>query len=98
MKEMTAAQLKQMMQSGKRVHVIDVREDEEVIFGMIPSAIHIKMGDIPKRLNELDKNETYMIICRSGVRSEHVCRYLEAHGYDVCNIVDGMLGWDGELV
>lgn len=98
MKEMTAAQLKQMMQSGKRVHVIDVREDGEVIFGMIPSAIHIKMGDIPERLNELDKNETYMIICRSGVRSEHVCRYLEAHGYDVCNIVDGMLGWDGELV
>ncbi|KHF29262.1 hypothetical protein LR68_02050 [Anoxybacillus sp. BCO1] len=49
-------------------------------------------------MNELDKNETYMIICRSGVRSEHVCTYLEAHGYNVCNIVDGMLGWDGEVV
>lgn len=98
MKEMTAAQLKQMIEAGERIQVIDVREDEEAAFGMIPSAIHIKMGDIPHRMNELDKNETYMIICRSGVRSEHVCTYLEAHGYNVCNIVDGMLGWDGELV
>ncbi len=98
MKEMTAVQLKQMIQAGEHVHVIDVREDEEVAFGTIPSAIHIKMGDIPERMNELDKNETYIIICRSGVRSEHVCRYLEAHGYDVCNVIDGMLGWDGELV
>lgn len=97
MKEITAAQLKQMIQTGEPVHVIDVREDEEVAFGMIPSATHIKMGDIPERMNELDKNETYIIICRSGVRSEHVCRYLEAHGYDVCNVIDGLLGWDGEL-
>lgn len=98
MKEMTAAQLKQIMQTGERVHIIDVREDEEVAFGMIPSAIHIKMGDIPERMSELDKQKTYVIICRSGVRSEHVCRYLEAHGYDVCNVIDGMLGWNGELV
>ncbi|KHF29263.1 Rhodanese-like domain protein [Anoxybacillus sp. BCO1] len=44
MKEMTATQLKQMIEAGERIQVIDVREDEEVAFGMIPSAIHIKMG------------------------------------------------------
>ncbi len=48
MKEITAAQLKQMIQTGERVHVIDVREDEEVAFGMIPSATHIKWGIFQK--------------------------------------------------
>ncbi|GMB09853.1 rhodanese-like domain-containing protein [Thermolongibacillus altinsuensis] len=98
MKEITAAELKERLERGEKLNIIDVREDEEVAFGMIPGAKHIKMGDIPNRLNEFNKEETYIFICRAGVRSEHVCRYLEEQGYDVCNVIDGMLAWDGELV
>jgi rhodanese-related sulfurtransferase len=96
-KEITAEELKQKLERGEKLNLVDVREDEEVAFGMIPGAKHIKMGDIPNRLDEFNKDEEYIFICRSGVRSENVCRYLQEMGYKVRNMVGGMLAWDGEV-
>jgi rhodanese-related sulfurtransferase len=96
-KEITAEELKKKLESGEKLNLIDVREDEEVALGMIPGAKHIKMGDIPSRLDEFDKDEEYIFICRSGNRSGHVCLYLQNMGYKVRNMVGGMLAWDGEV-
>ncbi|KXG08830.1 putative adenylyltransferase/sulfurtransferase MoeZ [Anoxybacillus sp. P3H1B] len=97
MKEITAEELKQRLEKGEKLNLIDVREDEEVAYGMIPGAKHIKMGEIPHRLEEFNKEEEYIFICRSGVRSENVCHYLQELGYSVCNMVGGMLAWEGEV-
>ncbi|QPA33259.1 rhodanese-like domain-containing protein [Thermaerobacillus caldiproteolyticus] len=97
-KEITAEELKEKLECGEKLNLVDVREDEEVAFGMIPGAKHIKMGDIPHRLDEFNKDEEYIFICRSGARSENVCRYLQDMGYKVRNMVGGMLAWDGETV
>ncbi|KWX87436.1 sulfurtransferase, partial [Paenibacillus riograndensis] len=45
--QITAQELRQRLESGEDLVLIDVREDEEVAFGMIPGAKHIPMGEIP---------------------------------------------------
>lgn len=59
MKEITAKELEQKMNDGENVKIIDVREDEEVAFGKIPSARHIPLGQIPDRHTELNKDKHY---------------------------------------
>ncbi|MDN5756850.1 MAG: rhodanese-like domain-containing protein, partial [Micrococcaceae bacterium] len=49
--------------------VLDVREDYEWAEGHAAGAVHIPMGDIPQRLEELDPDEDTYVICRTGGRS-----------------------------
>ncbi|GIP41906.1 rhodanese-like domain-containing protein [Paenibacillus sp. J45TS6] len=92
--EITPAELKARLQSGEAIQMIDVREDEEVTAGMIPGAKHIPLGQIPDRLDEIEKTQETILICRSGYRSERACEYLTELGYPSCvNLVGGMLAW-----
>ena len=93
----TTEELKQKLEAGEKLQLIDVREDEEVVAGMIPGAKHIKMMDIPARLNDLDRETEYIFVCRSGSRSANVCYYLQDQGFKVRNMVGGMLEWRGEV-
>ena len=97
MKEITTAELQQKLENGETLHMIDVREDDEVAAGMIPGAIHIPLGEIPERLEELDQSTPYVFVCRSGARSGRVTEFLEAQGYDATNMVGGMLEWQGDV-
>jgi rhodanese-related sulfurtransferase len=96
LKEISPSEVKQLLKEGKKVSLIDVREDEEVAEGKIPEAVHIKMGEIPERLNEIDKNEEHIIICRSGRRSENVAYFLQDQGFNVKNMTGGMLSFNQE--
>ncbi|HAM80657.1 rhodanese-like domain-containing protein [Ornithinibacillus bavariensis] len=97
MKEITAKELEQKLTAGEKLTIIDVREDDEVATGKIPGAKHIPLGQIPERLGELDKNEHYYMVCRSGGRSSNACEFLIQNGYNVTNMVGGMLAWEGEM-
>ncbi|MDZ5472586.1 rhodanese-like domain-containing protein [Bacillus sp. 31A1R] len=92
----TTEELQEKLKKGENLELVDVREDEEVEFGMIPGAKHIKMGEIPANLDYFDKDKEYIFICRSGRRSENVCYYLQDQGYKVRNMLGGMLDWSGE--
>ncbi|MDM5315489.1 rhodanese-like domain-containing protein [Fictibacillus sp. b24] len=94
LREVSPSEVKQLLKDGKKISLIDVREDEEVAEGKIPEAAHIKMGEIPDRLNEIDKNEEHIIICRSGRRSENVAYFLQDQGYKVKNMTGGMLEYN----
>ena len=93
----TTDELQQKLEAGEKLELVDVREDEEVAAGMIPGAKHIKMMDIPTRLNELDREKEYIFICRSSARSGNVCHYLQDQGYKVRNMIGGMLEWRGKV-
>jgi len=74
-----------------------VREVDEVEAGHIPGIIHIPLGLLEFRMHELNKNESYVVICRSGGRSGQAVQFLESRGFDVVNMVGGMLAWNGEV-
>lgn len=97
MKEITAKELANKLKDGEMVSIIDVREDEEVEQGKIPGVKHIRLGQIPERLDEIDKDQHHFIVCRSGGRSGKACDFLIDQGYDVTNMVGGMLDWEDEV-
>ncbi|MED3836219.1 rhodanese-like domain-containing protein [Peribacillus frigoritolerans] len=97
-KIITTEEVEAKLEAGEAMELVDVREDEEVQEGMIEGAKHIRMNDIPANLDYFDKEKEYIFICRSGRRSENVCRYLQEQGYKVANMVGGMLEWEGEVI
>ncbi|MCT2536756.1 rhodanese-like domain-containing protein [Aquibacillus koreensis] len=97
MKELSAKEVQQLVEENKPRNIIDVRKDEEVATGVIPGAKHIALGSLPNRLDELDKSQEYIMVCRSGGRSGNACQFLIEQGYKVINMTGGMLAWEGEL-
>ncbi|MCP8617674.1 rhodanese-like domain-containing protein [Salirhabdus salicampi] len=97
MKEIFPEELANKLKTDNNISIIDVREHEEVAHGKIPGAKHIPLGELPDRLNEIDRNRNHIMVCRSGNRSGNASQFLEAHGYDVTNMVGGMLEWKDEI-
>jgi rhodanese-related sulfurtransferase len=97
MKQLTAKEVEKLLQEGKQLNIIDVREVDEVAAGKIPGAINIPLGLLEFRMNELDKNKEYILVCRSGGRSGRAAQLLENHGYNVINMTGGMLEWEGPV-
>jgi rhodanese-related sulfurtransferase len=95
MKTLTANEVKNLLEQGKKLNIVDVREDDEVAAGMIPGAKHIPLGSVEARTNELDSSKEYIMVCRSGGRSGRATQILEEKGYDVTNMEGGMMSWDG---
>lgn len=97
MKEITAKELAEKVNAGEQLSLIDVREDFEVAEGKIPGAHHIPLGELPERLDEIDKQKHHIMICRSGGRSGKACDFLSSQGYDVANMEGGMLDWEDKV-
>jgi rhodanese-related sulfurtransferase len=96
-KEMTPEELKERLDKGDRLQVIDVREQHEWDAGHIPQAVHIPLATIPEAMDRLDKNSPIVMVCRSGGRSHNAAAYVQQFGFDVYNMVGGMLAWPGEV-
>jgi len=73
--------------------LVDVRESSEVAQGVIPGAVHIPLGQLQSRLNELPKDQTIVVYCRSGNRSRTAASTLKTAGY--ANLLDlgGVMQW-----
>ena len=97
MQTMTTTQVQRAIESGVALKLIDVREVEEVEAGHIPSSINIPLSVLELRMPELDKNEKYIVVCRSGNRSGMATQLLESHGFDATNMIGGMREWQGEV-
>ncbi|MDF2815116.1 MAG: sulfurtransferase [Paenibacillus sp.] len=90
----TPEEIKQRLANGEHLNMIDVREDEEVASGMIPGAKHIRLGELPERLDEIERTDEIIMICRSGNRSGKACQYLQSVGVTgLKNMAGGMLDW-----
>lgn len=73
--------------------VLDVREPDEWAAGHIEGALHVPMGAIPQRLEELPLDQRMVVVCRSGGRSSRVTAYLRNQGLDAVNLDGGMRAW-----
>ena len=77
--------------------MVDVREDWELQQLRVPEALHIPLMELPARVQELPKDRTLVFLCKSGGRSHHAARMLQAAGYpDVLNLAGGILAWHRE--
>lgn len=76
-----------------QVHIVDVREPEEWNAGRIEDAVHIPMGEVTSKLDEIPRDRKVITVCRSGNRSGKVADFLRAQGYDAENMADGMQRW-----
>ncbi|SDI25514.1 rhodanese-like domain-containing protein [Alteribacillus bidgolensis] len=77
--------------------IIDVREPSEYIEGHIPGVPLLPMNQVPEVIDQIKKDESYVLVCRSGSRSHHTALYFKDNGIvNVKNFAGGMLAWDNE--
>lgn len=98
MREITAAELKFMKDSGKEFQLIDVREPYEVASGNL-KGLPIPMGEIIERMDEIRKDIPVVIHCQSGKRSAAVIETLERlHGYqNLINLEGGISAYADQI-
>lgn len=79
------------------VIVLDVRTAPETAAGIIPNALidfDIYQPDFDEKIDDLDPDKTYLVYCRSGVRSVHACEKMYAMGFKhLFNLRGGILAW-----
>ena len=76
--------------------LLDVRTPEEIAQGKIEGAgeIDFKSEGFEAAIEQLDKDKTYLIYCRSGNRSGKACRLMAGKGFKhLCNLKGGYLDW-----
>ncbi len=96
MKEISSAELKQLINEKADFELIDVREEEEVE-EMNINGKHIPMGEVLERMAEIPRDKKVVVHCRSGKRSASVIQALERQGYDnLYNLRGGILAWFAE--
>lgn len=61
--------------------ILDIREDVELMVFEIPNAVHIPLGQLRTRINELNKNDKIVVFCAIGVRSYNGARTLMGNGF-----------------
>ena len=86
-------QLKARLDRGDDLFILDVREPHEYQICNIGGHL-IPLGDLPKRVNELDSSQEIVAHCRSGVRSAKAVDFLRQAGFKkVHNLAGGILAW-----
>src|SRR5579863_9268690 len=91
--EIQVEELKRRLDAGDDLFVLDVREPHEYQICNINGYL-LPLGDLPKRVNELDSSREIVAHCRSGVRSAKAVDFLRQAGFKkVKNLTGGILAW-----
>jgi rhodanese-related sulfurtransferase len=75
------------------IFLLDVREDDEWVVGHAPGAVHVRLGELGARIDELPQDREVYVICRTGARSAYAAQALMGSGLNAINVADGMTGW-----
>jgi len=94
LRTMSVHELDARRRDDKRLKILDVRTEREWNSGHIEGAVHIHGGTLQKRIEELEKDEPFAVVCGSGYRASIASSFLKRHGYeDVTNVLGGMSAW-----
>lgn len=99
MQEITATELKNRIDKGDDIQLIDVRQPDENAFAKIEGAKLIPLGEIVQRMGELDENRETVIHCKAGGRSAKAIEMLTRAGFkgDMKNLRGGITAWSDEV-
>jgi molybdopterin/thiamine biosynthesis adenylyltransferase/rhodanese-related sulfurtransferase len=96
--EITAVELKKLMDEGRAPMLIDVREPHEYQICRIPGSKLIPLGEIPARMHELNSADEIVVHCRSGARSAQAVDFLMKSGFrKIHNLKGGILAWSDQV-
>jgi len=81
-------------QESRRIAVLDVREPGELSGGVIEKSVHIPLGQLSSRANELDREKLLVVHCKGGYRSSIATSLLRRAGFrDIANLTGGFDAW-----
>lgn len=91
--EIPVEELKRRLDGGEDIFVLDVREPHEYQICNIHGHL-IPLGDLPKRVHELDSSREIVVHCKSGARSAKAVDFLRQSGFKrASNLTGGILAW-----
>src|SRR5436190_9638779 len=92
--KMRFRELKQRLDRGDQLTLVDVREPNEYQINRIPGTVLIPLGEVPRRYAELDKDAEIVVHCKMGGRSAKAADFLRSVGFKrVLNLKGGILDW-----
>jgi adenylyltransferase/sulfurtransferase len=95
--QMSVQELKQRLDAGEDLVLLDVREPYEYRIANLGGTL-IPQNEVPQRLAEIDRNREIVVQCRSGGRSQRVAEFLRKSGYErVANLAGGILAWADQI-
>jgi molybdopterin/thiamine biosynthesis adenylyltransferase/rhodanese-related sulfurtransferase/molybdopterin converting factor small subunit len=99
MEEITATELKQRLDKGDDIQIIDVREPHEYEIGAIPNSKLIPLGQVLNRMNEIDADRETVVHCKMGGRSAKAIDALQRSGFQghLINLKGGITAWSNEV-
>jgi rhodanese-related sulfurtransferase len=99
LQEITSTELKQRLDNGEDIQIIDVREQNEYDFARIPNSKLIPLAQVINRMNEIDPDRETVVHCKGGVRSARAIEALRRAGFEgrLLNLKGGILGWSNEV-
>jgi sulfur-carrier protein adenylyltransferase/sulfurtransferase len=99
MQEITATELKQRLDNGDDIQIVDVREANEVAIGRIPDSVHIPLAQVLNRISEIDPTRETVVHCKMGGRSARAIDALKRSGFEgnLLNLKGGIIAWSNEV-
>ncbi len=99
MEEITPTELKQRLDNGDDLQIVDVREDNEFAFARLPNSKHIPLAQVLTRMDEIDPSRETVVHCKMGGRSARAIDALQRSGYTgkLLNLKGGIIGWSNDV-
>jgi adenylyltransferase/sulfurtransferase len=99
MEEITATELKRRLDAGEDLQIIDVREPNEYAHARIPNTVHIPLGQVLNRMDEIDPSRETVVHCKGGVRSARAIEALQRAGFQgkLINLAGGITAWSNDV-
>jgi len=86
--------LKQLLDRGDAVEIVDIRENWEHKICHIDGSLLLPMAELPARVGELPPERPLVIVCHHGMRSFHATMWLRQHGFPrAVNLAGGVDAW-----
>ena len=99
MAEITATELKERLDSGDDIQIIDVREPKEYEVARIPNSRLIPLAEVVNRMGEIDETRDVVVHCKMGGRSARAIEALRSSGFrgKLLNLKGGITAWSNEV-
>lgn len=95
--EIEAEELKQRLDKGENLLVLDVRDEYEYEIANIGGHL-IPLAELPKRMMELSMSQEIVAVCKMGPRGVKAVEYLQQHGFtNVSNLHGGLRAWSDRV-